>query len=83
MPDLDATVEELEAGEAWLETDQVVDVEIKQPLDKVVPVRLAADRWEQLRCEARDRGIGPSTLVRMWVLEKLREVTRNRQIAQR
>ena len=41
--------------------------------DKVIPVRLSADKWEELRKEARELGIGPTTLARMWILERLRQ----------
>ena len=67
-------VQKLEEGEAWQETDEVVEVEVKRPLDKVIPVRLASDKWEELRREARELGVGPTTLARMWILEKLRQV---------
>ena len=73
MADLDKAVESIEQGEAWNETDEVVQVEVKKPLDKVIPVRLSADRWEELRQEAREMGIGPTTLARMWILESLRQ----------
>ncbi len=73
MDELDRTVEAIEQGDAWLDSDEVVDLEVKQPLDKVIPVRLAADKWTAVRREARELGVGPSTLMRMWVLEKLRE----------
>jgi hypothetical protein len=73
MRNLDESVEQLEAGEAWLDSDEVVEVQVKRPLDKVIPVRLSADKWKELRREARELGVGPTTLVRMWVLEKLRE----------
>jgi hypothetical protein len=62
-----------QGGDAWDETDQVVQVEVKRPLNMVIPVRLSSDKWEQVRAEARELGIGPSTLVRMWVLERLRQ----------
>jgi hypothetical protein len=73
MGDLDKTAEQIEQGEAWNETDEVVQVEVKKPLDKVIPVRFSTDQWERLRQEARDLGIGPTTLARMWVLERLRQ----------
>ena len=63
-----------EEGEAWNEDDVVVEMEIKAPLDKMITIRLSADRWEALRREAHELGIGPSTLARMWILEKLREI---------
>jgi len=72
MADLDKTVEDIERGDAWNGTDEVVRVEVKKPLDKVIPVRLPADKWEQIREEARELGIGPTTLARMWILEHLR-----------
>ena len=73
MADIDKVVEKIEQGDAWEETDEVVPVEVKKPLDKVIPVRLPADKWEQMREEARELGIGPTTLARMWILERLRQ----------
>ncbi len=43
-------------------------------LYKVVPVRLPEDKWEVIRQEAAEMGIGPSTLARIWILESLRHV---------
>ncbi len=73
MADMDKAVEKIEQGNAWEETDEVVHVEVKKPLDKVIPVRLPADKWEQIRQEARELGVGPTTLARMWILERLRQ----------
>lgn len=74
MADTDKEVEKIEQGDnAWDETDEVVRVEVKKPLDKVIPMRLPADKWEQIREEARELGIGPTTLSRMWILERLRQ----------
>ena len=61
-----------QGGDAWDETDEVVQVEVKKPLTMVIPVRLSEEKWAQVRAEAKELGIGPSTLVRMWVLERLR-----------
>jgi len=72
MADLDKAVEDIEGGDAWNESDEVVHVEVKRPLDKVIPVRLPSDKWEQIREEARELGVGPTTLARMWILERLR-----------
>jgi hypothetical protein len=72
MTDLDKAVEGIEQCDAWNETDEVVQVEVKKPLDKVIPVRLPAEKWEEMRKEARELGIGPTTLARMWILEHLR-----------
>lgn len=66
-------VEKIEQGDAWDETDEVVEVEVKKPLNMVIPVRLPADKWEQIRAEAKELGVGPTTLARMWILEHLRQ----------
>jgi hypothetical protein len=73
MKDIEREVQRLEEGEAWEETDEVVEIEVKRPLDKVIPVRLPSEKWEELRREARELGIGPTTLARMWILERLRQ----------
>ena len=73
MPDLDKEVERIEQGNAWDEQDEVVEVEVRKPLDKVIPVRLSAEKWEELKKEAQELGIGPTTLARMWILERLRQ----------
>ncbi len=74
MDDIERAVKRIEEGEAWEETDEAVEIEVKRPLDKVIPVRLPSDKWEELRREARELGVGPTTLARMWILEKLRQV---------
>ena len=79
MSDSEPEVRKIEKGEAWEETDEALGVKVKRPLDKVVPVRLPSDAWEQLRREARERGVGPSTLARTWILEKLAEMKQRRE----
>ena len=76
MADLDKEIERIEQGDAWDESDEVVQVEVKKPLDKVIPVRLSSENWEEMRKEARELGIGPTTLARMWILERLRQRTK-------
>lgn len=76
MVDIDKEIQRIEHGDAWDETDEVVEVEVKRPLNKVIPVRLSAEKWEELRKEARELGIGPTTLARMWILERLRQRTK-------
>jgi hypothetical protein len=78
MADLEKEIQRIEQGDAWDEGDEVVPVEVKKPLDKVIPVRLSADKWEALRKEAGELGIGPTTLARMWILERLRQKTKAR-----
>ena len=81
MDDLDQNVKSLEEGEAWDESDEVVTLEVKRPMDKVIPVRMPSDSWEELRREAHELGVGPSTLARMWILEKLRSARVSRKTA--
>ena len=73
MADLDRTIEGIEKNDAWNDSDEVVQLKVKKPLDKVIPIRLSADKWEEIRQEARELGVGPTTLVRMWVLDHLRQ----------
>ncbi|MBI4330536.1 MAG: hypothetical protein HY673_04580 [Chloroflexi bacterium] len=73
MENMDEAIKRIEKGNAWEETDEVVQVEVKKPLDKVIPIRLPADKWELIRKEAKELGIGPTTLSRMWILERLRQ----------
>jgi hypothetical protein len=75
MHNSDRAVQSYEAGETWNDDDEVVDIEVRRPLDKVIPIRLPSDKWEALRREAQELGIGPTTLARMWLLERLRSVT--------
>ena len=73
MSDRDKEIEKIEQGDAWEETDEVVTLEVKKPLDKVIPVRLSSDKWEEIRRIGKELGVGPSTLARMWILERLRQ----------
>jgi DNA-directed RNA polymerase specialized sigma24 family protein len=72
MANLNKELERIEQGKAWEESDEVVQLDVKKPLDKVIPIRLPAADWAKLREEARELGIGPTTLARMWLLERLR-----------
>jgi len=78
MTDLNKEIERIEGGDAWDENDAVVRVEVKKLLDKVIPVRLSSDKWEELRREASEMGIGPTTLARMWIMERLRQNMKSR-----
>ena len=73
MNDTNKAISKIEQGDAWEETDEVVEVKAKKPLDKVIPVRLSSEKWEEIRREARELGVGPTTLARMWILERLRQ----------
>jgi DNA-binding CsgD family transcriptional regulator len=66
-------IEKIEHGDAWEENDTVIELKFKKPLDKVIPIRLQAEHWRRLKLEARELGIGPTTLARMWIIERLRK----------
>ena len=56
--------------------DELTPVEdvrfVKAPFNKALTVRFDEDTFEELSREAREKGIGPSTLARMVILEHLR-----------
>ncbi len=57
------------------EFEEVKDVKFvvhRSPVDRALTVRVDRDTYVRLAEEARERGIGPTTLVRMWILEHLR-----------
>ena len=45
-------------------------------LSQGITVRLTAETLETLRATARKKGIGPTTLARMWILERLEAIDR-------
>jgi hypothetical protein len=65
---------------AWFEAhmtehwDEVKPVEVNfaKNLSTGLNVRFDPDSLEKLRAIARDKGIGPTTLVHMWVMEHLK-----------
>lgn len=59
MINLDKAVENIEQGDAWDESDEVVRVEVKKPLDKVIPIRLSTDKWKELRRKSKRTGHRP------------------------
>lgn len=61
------------------ELEEVSDVQFvvtRAKTKRGITVRFEEDLLDTLRTEARAKGIGPSTLIRMWVLEHLRELHR-------
>jgi predicted DNA binding CopG/RHH family protein len=70
-----------EAG-AWFDTHDLADYQdefktvparFSRNLSKGLNIRLDKETLEAIRELAHEKGIGPTTLVRMWVLEHLRE----------
>lgn len=60
-----------------------VKLKVARPLEHHLSVRLDAQVITELTKIAADRGIGPSTLARMWLMERLaQERERGRQAAE-
>jgi predicted DNA binding CopG/RHH family protein len=55
-----------------------VRVRFAKRLSSGVTIRLDPDTLKQLRTMAQEKGIGPTTLIRMWVLERLRNTVAHR-----
>ena len=54
-----------------------VQVQFAKNLSEGITIRLDLDTLTKLRAEAHKKGIGPTTLARMWILERL-EKSENR-----
>src|SRR3989304_6861912 len=50
-----------------------VKVSFAKNLSRGITIRLDDRTLNKLRLQARNQGIGPTTLIRMWILERLRE----------
>lgn len=53
-----------------------VRVRFAKKLSEGLTIRLDPDTLERIRAEAHERGIGATTLIRMWVLEHVKESRR-------
>jgi hypothetical protein len=49
-------------------------VKADRPLGQILGIRLDAETVDRLACIGRAKGIGPSTLARIWIMERLAEV---------
>lgn len=77
IPEFDSHAEEAK----WFETHSIanhmdelkpVKARFAKNLSEGLHIRLDPESMGKLRQEAHEKGIGPTTLVRMWVLEQLR-----------
>ncbi len=57
-------------AEYWNEA-RPVDAHFAKNLSSGLNVRFDPDSLSKIRSIAREKGIGPSTLVRMWIMERL------------
>ena len=81
LPDFDNMTYEEEAK--WWDTHsladywdefKVVEARFAENLTKWVNVRVDPATFSRLRVQARRRGVGVTTLARMWILEKLNKL---------
>jgi len=80
MSEFDKEVERIDAGgTAWSHDDEeVLDFEVKRPLDKLVSIRLTDAEFRLLLKEARSRGVGHNTLAHDWVMERLKSKAKSK-----
>jgi len=55
----------------YLDEMRPVKLEVAKNLSKGITLRFDEETLQELRQLAHERGIGPTTLVRMWILERL------------
>ncbi len=53
---------------------QPVATSVERPLEHILGVRLDAKTVEKLAAIGRKKGIGPSTLARIWIMEQIAEL---------
>jgi len=61
------------AADYWQES-QPVKVRFARNLSEGITIRLDPETMREVREQARQKGLGPTTLIRMWVLERLHGV---------
>ena len=76
IPEFKSIEEEAEFWDTHDTTDfenefKPVRVRVANNLSEPLTIRLDADTLAELRSKAKEKGIGPTTLARMWVLERL------------
>lgn len=52
---------------------KAVKVRFAKNLSEGITIRLDPETLAKLRVEAKEKGVGPTTLARMWIMERLRE----------
>jgi predicted DNA binding CopG/RHH family protein len=78
IPSFDSVEEEAEFWDThdftdYLDEGRPVKIALDGELAERLTLRLESSDREALTRIARDKGIGPSTLVRMWIKERLRQ----------
>jgi predicted DNA binding CopG/RHH family protein len=81
IPDFQSREEEAEFWDThdfteFLDETRPVKLRIGKQLSEGLTIRLDRQDREELERRASEQGIGPSTLVRMWIKERLRQTQR-------
>jgi hypothetical protein len=58
----------------YLDELKPVKVRFAKKLSEGITIRLTPAMLERLQAEAQRKGVGPSTLARMWIVEHLNEI---------
>jgi hypothetical protein len=61
----------------YLDELEPVEVRFTKKLSAGITIRLTPAMMERLQAEAQRKGVGPSTLARMWIVEHLNELPRS------
>ena len=77
IPEFDGVEEEAEFWDTHDTTDyedefKPVKVHFAKNLSEGITIRLDPEMLSKLRTHARQKGIGPTVLARMWILERLK-----------
>lgn len=59
-----------------------IKMHFARPLQHILGIRFDSETLHELDKKARAMGVGPSTLVRMWVMEKLNQTSKKDQSPQ-
>jgi len=49
---------------------------VKKNLQKIIPIRVSQENWEQIKKEANRMGIGVSTLTRIWIMDDIQKLAK-------
>lgn len=82
IPEFTSREEEAEFWDTHDTTDfedefKPVQVRVAKNLSKGITIRLDPETLSKIRGLAHEKGIGPTTLIRMWILERLKDVARD------
>ena len=67
-----------DSADYWDRMEDVTDqVHFKRPAEKIVSVRIAEEDLKKLKRIAAEKGLGHTTLIRVWIKEKLHEAAKD------